>query len=194
MKDLEKLSLKIDSCFPKLGTAEFILTLAQLGINTEGKPDIISSKRKLIRWIQKAYEHLMEDVDKQPEERKTAFQNLPVFVENFKGHDNGKGHDTNSREQQENNARTNQQEQQKPQDVIYGNRTAQQQLQQNQYEVGKTDTGTLAVATGMPYMPSIIELGYLNQKSLLRKDFKIEGLFSNAGQNDWLSFLVCYTK
>ena len=54
MGDLEKLSFKIDSCLPRLGTAELILTLTQLGINTEGKPDIISSKRKLIRWIQKA--------------------------------------------------------------------------------------------------------------------------------------------
>ena len=132
----------------------------------------------------------MEDVDKQSEEQRR----LRRFVETFEGHYNGEWYDTNSWEQQENNARTNQQEQQTPQDVIYDNRTAQQQLQQNQYEVGKTDTDTLAVATGMPYMPSIIELGYLNQTSLLRKDFKIEGLFSNAGQNDWLSFLVCYTK
>ena len=53
----------------KFGTAELILTLTQLGIKTEGKPDIVSNKRKLIKWIQKAYEDLMEDVDKEPEER-----------------------------------------------------------------------------------------------------------------------------
>ena len=60
---------KIGSCLLKFGTAELILTLTQLGIKTEGKPDIVSNKRKLIKWIQKAYEDLMEDVDKEPEER-----------------------------------------------------------------------------------------------------------------------------
>ena len=53
MEDLEKLLLEIDGCLPKLGTAELILTLTQLGINTERKPDIISSKRNLIRWIKR---------------------------------------------------------------------------------------------------------------------------------------------
>ena len=53
MEDLEKLLLEIDGCLPKLGTAELILTLTQLGINTEGKPDITSSKRNLIRWIKR---------------------------------------------------------------------------------------------------------------------------------------------
>ena len=52
-------------------------------------------------------------------------------------------------------------------------KTAQQRLQQNQYKNGRTDTATFAVATGMIYMPSTRELGYLNQTSLLRKDFKI---------------------
>ena len=80
---------------PKHGTAELILTLTQLGINTEGKPEIISSKKKVIRWIQKAYEDLMEVVDKQPEEWKTALQDL-FFVEKFEGRDNVEGHDTSS--------------------------------------------------------------------------------------------------
>ena len=80
-------------------------------------------------------------------------------------------------------------EQQAPQDVIYGNGTAQQQLQQNQYEVGKTDTGTLTAATGMAYMPSIGELGYLNQISLLRKDIKVRRVIYNARQNDRLRFM-----
>ena len=77
----------------------------------------------------------MEDLGKEPEERKTTLQDLLFFVEKFEGHNTGVGHDINSREQQENNARTNQQEQQAPQDVAHDNRTAQQQ--QNQYEVGK---------------------------------------------------------
>ena len=38
-------------------------------------------------------------------------------------------------------------------------------------------------------MPSIIDLGYLNKTSLLRKDFKIEGVIGNAGLNDRLSFV-----
>ena len=108
MEDLEKLLLEIDGCLPKLGTAELILTLTQLGINTEGKSDIISSKRNLIRWIKKPYKDLTEDVDKQSKERKTAFQDLLFFVEKFEGHDNGKGYDNNSREQQENDVWTNQ--------------------------------------------------------------------------------------
>ena len=49
MEDLKKLSLNIDSVLPKLGTAELVLTLTQLGIKTEGKPDVLSNKRKLIR-------------------------------------------------------------------------------------------------------------------------------------------------
>ena len=113
----------------------------------------------------------MEDVDKQPEGQKTALQDLLFLVEKFEGHDNGEGHDTNFKEQQENYARANQQEQQTPQNVIYDSQTAQQQLQENQYENGKTDTATLAI--GMTYMPSIRELGYLKQTSLLRKEFKI---------------------
>ena len=63
-----KIRTRIRSCLPKFGTAELILTLTQLGINTEGKSGIVSNKRKLIRWIQKAYEDLMGDVDKEPEE------------------------------------------------------------------------------------------------------------------------------
>ena len=38
-------------------------------------------------------------------------------------------------------------------------------------------------------MPYTREFGYLNQKSLLRKDFKIKGVISNAGQKDRLSFV-----
>ena len=63
MKDLENISLKIDSYLPKPENPELVLTLAQLGLNTEGKPDIVSNKRKLIRWMQKENEDIMEDVD-----------------------------------------------------------------------------------------------------------------------------------
>ena len=108
MEDLEKLSLKIDSCLPKLGIAELILMLTQLGIDIEWKPGILSNKRKLIRWLQNSYDDLIEDADKGPEKRKATLQDLLFFVEKFEGYDNGEEHDTNSREQQENTARTNQ--------------------------------------------------------------------------------------
>ena len=108
MEDLEKLSLKIDSCLPKLGIAELILMLTQLEIDIEWKPGILSNKRKLIRWLQNSYDDLIEDADKGPEKRKATLQDLLFFVEKFEGYDNGEGHDTNSREQQENTARTNQ--------------------------------------------------------------------------------------
>lgn len=114
-------------------------------------------------------------MNKQPEERKTALQDSMFSVEKFEGDDNGEGLDTNSMGEQENNARTNKQEKQTPQDVIYDKRTAQQQLQQNQYEVGKADRGTHAAATGMTCIPSIRELGY-------KRDFKIRAVIGNAGQ------------
>ena len=112
-----KLSLEIDSCLLILRTAKLILTLTQLGINTEGKSDIALSKRKLIRWIRKAYEDIMEDVNKEPEERKKVLQNLLLFVEKFEGNNTGVGQDSNSREQQENNAQNSQQQSQFRQDV-----------------------------------------------------------------------------
>ena len=67
IEDLEKLSLQLDSCLENLETVELTLTLVQLGINTEGNPDIVSNKRKLIRRIQKENKDTMENVDKQPE-------------------------------------------------------------------------------------------------------------------------------
>ena len=118
MEDLENLELKIDSCLPKLGTAKLILTLTQLGINTEGKPSIASNKIKLIRWIQKAYEDIMGGADKEPEEWKTALHDLLFFVKMCEDNNTGVKHDISSREQQENNGRTNHQEQKAPQDVL----------------------------------------------------------------------------
>ena len=102
-------------------------------------------------------------------------------MKNSEGNNAGVRLDINSREQQENNTWINQQEQQAPQDLKYHDETAQQQ-QKNQYEVGRTDTGTHAAATGLTCMSSIRELGYLNQTSLLRKNFKIRGVIDNAGQ------------
>ena len=69
----------------------------------------------------------MEDVDKEPEKRKTTLQDLQVFVNNFEGNNAGVRHDISSREKQENNAWINQQEQKAPQDLKYHCETAQQQ-------------------------------------------------------------------
>ena len=82
-------------------------------------------------------------------------------------HDNGEGHDTNSRKQEENTVRTNQQEQHAPENAIYDDSAAQQQSQQNQYEVRGADTDPLAATAGMRYKASIKELEYRNQTSLL---------------------------
>ena len=42
----------------------------------------------------------------------------------------------------------------------------------------------------MTYMRSIRDFGYLNQASLLRKDFKIRGIIDNAEQIDRLCFPI----
>ena len=52
---MEALSNGIDTHLPKLNKNQLISVLTQLGINTEGKPDAIYNKRKLMRWIQKGY-------------------------------------------------------------------------------------------------------------------------------------------
>ena len=48
---------------------------------------------------------------------------------------------------------------------------------------------SVCAATGMIYMPSIRKLVWLNETGLLKKDFKIREVISNARQNDWLSFV-----
>ena len=159
---------------PKLWTTELLRLLTQLGINTEEKPDIVSNKKKLIRLIQKAYEDVMDGVDKEPEERKTTLQDLRFFVKNFEGNNTCVGLPGN-------NVRTNEQQQQTLPDVTYDNGTSQQHQQQNQYDVGKTDASTDAAATSMTYMLSIRELAYLNQTSLSLKNFKIRGVIGNTG-------------
>ena len=45
-----------------------------------------------------------------------------------------------------------------------------------------------AVAGMYQQVPSLREVGYLSQASLLRKDFKIRGIVGNPGQKDKLSF------
>ena len=64
MEALENLSKDIDTHLPKLNKNEIISVLTQLFINTERKPDAICNKRKLIRWIQKDYEDVMGDEER----------------------------------------------------------------------------------------------------------------------------------
>ena len=64
MEVLENLSKDIDTYLPKLNKNEIISVLTQLFINTERKPDAICNKRKLIRWIQKGYEDVMGDEER----------------------------------------------------------------------------------------------------------------------------------
>ena len=65
--------------------------MAQFGVNTEEKSDIVSNKKKLIRLIQKAYKDIMDDVDKELEEQKTTLQDLWFFVKKFEGSNTGVG-------------------------------------------------------------------------------------------------------
>ena len=64
MKTLEILSNDIDTYLPKLSKTQLILVLAELGINNERKPGVICNKRKLMRWIQKGYEDIMRDEER----------------------------------------------------------------------------------------------------------------------------------
>ena len=48
MEALENLSNDIDTYLPKLNKSQLISALTQLGINNEGKPDVMCNKRKLM--------------------------------------------------------------------------------------------------------------------------------------------------
>ena len=90
------------------------------------------------------------------------------------------------REQQENNAWTNQQKQRAQHDVIYDNGAAQKQLKQNQYQVGKADIYSCCRHTYKIYALHQ-RLEYLNQTSFLRKDLKIGAVIGNAVQKGRLN-------
>ena len=61
---MENLSNDIDTHLPKLNKSQLISILTLFGINTEGKPNVICNKRKLMRWIQKGYEDIMGDEER----------------------------------------------------------------------------------------------------------------------------------
>ena len=63
----------------------------QLGINTQGKPDVISNKGKPMRWIQKCGEDVMGDEERHSEEKLKYLQNLLNFIISFKD-SNGEYH------------------------------------------------------------------------------------------------------
>ena len=51
-----------------------------------------------------------------------------------------------------------------------------------------------AVAGMYQQVPSLREVGYLSQASLLRKDFKIRGIVGNPGQKDSLIYQIIVAK
>ena len=57
----------------------------RLGTNTEGKPDVICNKRKLIRWVQRAYEDIMGDEERDLEAKVNYLQDLLNFIISFTG-------------------------------------------------------------------------------------------------------------
>ena len=65
MEVLETLLKNIETYLPKLNKNQLILVLMQCGINTEGKPDVICNKCKLMRWIQKDYEDIIWEIRKE---------------------------------------------------------------------------------------------------------------------------------
>ena len=76
MKALENSSNDIDTYLPKLNKNQLISVLTQLAINTEGKPDVICNKRKVMRWIQKSYENIMGEEKRDLEGKVKRLQDL----------------------------------------------------------------------------------------------------------------------
>ena len=91
METLKNLLSGIYTYLPKLNKNQLISVLMQLGINTEGKPDVICNKRKLMQWIQKGYEDIMGDEEGDLEGKVKHLQDLLGFIISFR--DSNKEHD-----------------------------------------------------------------------------------------------------
>ena len=83
METLEYLSNNIDRYLPKLKKNQLISAFTQLSITTEGKPDEICNKCKLMRWIQKDYEDIMGDEERYLEGKVKHLQDLLNFIISF---------------------------------------------------------------------------------------------------------------
>ena len=77
---MEILSNNVDRYLPKLNKSQLISVLTQLGINTESKPDVIRNNQKVIWWIQKGYEDIMEDEERDLEAKVKHLQDLLNFI------------------------------------------------------------------------------------------------------------------
>ena len=71
METLENLSNDINAYLPKPKKSQLILVLTQLRINNEGNPNAVSNKLIALRWIQKGYEDIMGDEERDKVEHST---------------------------------------------------------------------------------------------------------------------------
>ena len=184
MEAFENLSNEIDTCLPRLNKSHLISVLTQLGISTEGKPDVIFNKRKLMRGIQKGYKDIMGDEGRDLEGKVKHLQDLLTFAISITD-SNGEHHkDVEYHDQGE-----TLQQQRKTVTPPHAESTGTEQ-HQSTLDCKKTVEQVYAGPTGMYTMPYMRELGgYLGQTSLLRKDFKIRRIIGNSGQKVRISFV-----
>ena len=83
MNTSEDLSNDIDTYLPKLNKSQLISVLTLLVFSNNGKPDVISNKCKLMRWIQKGYEEIMRDEERDSEGKGKYLQDLFNFITSF---------------------------------------------------------------------------------------------------------------
>lgn len=88
MVEVERSSNEIDFYLPKLRNINRMLVLSKVGTRTEGKPDVISNKKKLTWWIWGNYEKKnIEDLEKHL--RSTGKQREWIICNRRKGPSNG---------------------------------------------------------------------------------------------------------
>ena len=78
MEEVECLSNQTDIFLPQLSNTNLILVISTVGKSTEGKPDIISNKRKLMQKYYK--EEMIEDLDKNASEKTTRLPELLAYI------------------------------------------------------------------------------------------------------------------
>ena len=186
MEALENLPNDIDIYLPKLNKNQLISVLTQLAINTEGKPDVICNKRKLIRWIQKGYEDIMGDEERDLEVKVKHLLDLLNFIISFTD-SNGEHH----KDVEQNDQGETLQQQKKTVTSPFNAEPTGTEQHQSTLDRKKTAEQVYVGPTGGMYtMPYMRELGgYIGQTSLLRKDFKVRGIIGNSGQKDRISFV-----
>ena len=151
METLENLSNGIGTYLPKLNKNQLISVLNQLGINTERKPNVICNKRKLMRWIQKGYEDIMGDEERDLERKVKHLQDLLNSIISFTEH--------HKDEEQNDQRETLQQQQKTVPSPINAEATGTEQ-HQSTLDGKKTAEQVYVGPTGGMYtMPYMRELG-----------------------------------